>query len=184
MGRSQQIEVVLEVFAQCLSPDEAAALASALPTRLGGALARGHHVGSFERDEMVARVAGRAEITRAAASQLISATCTVLIDELTPEARERLRAQLPRSIAAELPAAVVPALAHTHLGHTLADGRPGSRHPISEASGDRSQSESVVRADNPHADSKLSSATGLLQEREHESLATGQEGSTRPLYRK
>jgi hypothetical protein len=66
-------------------------------------------------------------------------------------------------------------------GDTLAEGRPGSRHPLSEARSDRSQSESVVATENPHADTKLSSAHGLTQEREGESLATGHSGSDRPL---
>ncbi len=64
---------------------------------------------------------------------------------------------------------------------TLAEGRPGSAHPLSEARPERAQSQSVARADNPHGDTKLSSATGLTQEREGETLATGHLGSNRPL---
>jgi len=40
---------------------------------------------------------------------------------------------------------------------------------------------SVARSDDPHADSKLSSARGLRQEREQRTLASGRPGSRRPL---
>jgi hypothetical protein len=43
------------------------------------------------------------------------------------------------------------------------------------------QSESVVKNDNPHGDTKLSSAHGTTQEREHETLAEGRPGSRRPI---
>jgi hypothetical protein len=64
---------------------------------------------------------------------------------------------------------------------TLAEGRPGSHHPLSEARPERAHSHSVVRADNPHGDTKLSSAVGFTQEREQETLAAGHPGSDRPL---
>ncbi|MBX3231426.1 MAG: hypothetical protein KIT84_10810 [Labilithrix sp.] len=66
-------------------------------------------------------------------------------------------------------------------GHTLATGRPGSRHPISEARHAGAHAESVVRSDNPHGDMKLSSARGTTQEREHEDLAEGKPGADRNL---
>jgi hypothetical protein len=62
---------------------------------------------------------------------------------------------------------------------TLSEGKPGSRHPLSEARLDRAQSNSVARADEPHADTKLSSARGLTQERLHETLAVGRPGPKR-----
>ena len=43
-------------------------------------------------------------------------------------------------------------------GHTLATGRPGSRHPLSESGPRPAQTDSVA-TENPHGDSKLSSAT-------------------------
>lgn len=65
---------------------------------------------------------------------------------------------------------------------TLAEGRPGSRHPLSEAHPDRAHAESVARADNPHEATKLSSARGLTQERRDHDLASGKPpGPDRPL---
>lgn len=58
-------------------------------------------------------------------------------------------------------------------GHTLADGKPGSRHPLSEANPSHGQSHSVAESANPHADTKLSSSKGTTQEREKEDLAEG-----------
>lgn len=43
------------------------------------------------------------------------------------------------------------------------------------------QSQSVVKSDNPHGNTKLSSSRGSTQEREHETLAEGQPGSKHPL---
>lgn len=59
-------------------------------------------------------------------------------------------------------------------GNNLASGRPGSRHPLSEAKPNGGQSNSVVESTNPHGDTKLSSSKGLTQEREKEDLAEGQ----------
>ena len=56
---------------------------------------------------------------------------------------------------------------------TLSEGRPGSRKPVSEARPANHQQHSVAD-DNPHDDTKVSSATGMTQEREHETLAEGE----------
>jgi hypothetical protein len=56
---------------------------------------------------------------------------------------------------------------------TLAHGRPGSLHPIAEAAPASGHAHSIARNDDPHGDTKLSSSTGLTQERLRESLATG-----------
>jgi hypothetical protein len=56
---------------------------------------------------------------------------------------------------------------------TLATGRPGSRHPLSESPPPAGHTHSAARSDDPHAETKLSSARGLTQERHDESLSTG-----------
>lgn len=65
-------------------------------------------------------------------------------------------------------------------GRTLADGRPGHRHPISEADARRPQAGSVADQ-TAHADSKLSSSRGISTERHGESLADGHPGSDNPI---
>jgi hypothetical protein len=102
-----------------------------------------------------------------------------IADALDAEARARVRRALALAIGAllspredgvppphpEPPRAPAPG--------TLATGRPGSRHPLSEARADRAHAHSVVREENPHGATKLSSAPGLTQEREGETLASG-----------
>jgi uncharacterized protein (DUF2267 family) len=115
------------------------------------------------------------EMTIARADELVASVFTVLAEELSDEMLTRLQRELPARLAHMLnrpaPSSVQPALAR----ETLAEGRPGSTHPVSEARADRSQDASVA-SDNPHADAKLSSAA----EDDRETLATGR-GSTRPL---
>jgi hypothetical protein len=64
------------------------------------------------------------------------------------------------------------------VGHTLATGRPGSRHPLSEAAPSAGQSDSVVANGNPHGDRKLSSAPDTAVA---DTLADGRPGSGAPL---
>jgi hypothetical protein len=92
-----------------------------------------------------------------------------------------LRARLPDDFAELL--VPVEGSAPVHAGHgqrarqgTLATGRPGSSHPISEASADRTQRESIAASENPHADTKLSSTPGVSSVRSGRSLASGKPG--------
>ena len=67
--------------------------------------------------------------------------------------------------------------------HTLATGKPGAEHPLNESRPHAAQAHSVVREKNPHADTELSSASGMTQERLDESLATVQPDDTRTIGR-
>ncbi|HSD88584.1 MAG TPA: hypothetical protein VLB44_13745 [Kofleriaceae bacterium] len=117
------------------------------------------------------------------ARELVASVCRVLAEELSTEALRALRTAVPAAIG-ELLEGEAPPLATgvaSSRPDSLASGRPGSHHPLSEARPrDRIQSDSVV-ATNPHADSKLSSARGTTQEREHDTLAEGQPSPTRKL---
>ncbi len=177
--------VVLEVLAQRLEVDEVEALCGALPPRLARCLREGRYVGDFDLEELILRVAGRAQVTRAMAAEYVATVCRSVAETITPEALQGLRAQLPDRLARLFPPGRAGEIgSEYHLirrHHSLAEARPGSDHPLSEARPPRAHSESVARSDNPHADTKLSSATGLLQEREREAIATGRPGSERPL---
>jgi hypothetical protein len=104
----------------------------------------------------------------------------VVAEAISPATRHRLHEALPEPMGALFtPHEPRERFEHVHLDpshHTLAEGRPGSRHPLSEARLERAHTHSVARADNPHEDTKLSSTTGLTQEREQETLATGHPG--------
>jgi hypothetical protein len=99
----------------------------------------------------------------------------------------RVREALPEPMSVLFtPREPVEDFTYVHLDpgrRTLAEGRPGSPHPLSEARPERAHSHSVARTDNPHGDTKLSSASGLTQEREQETLAAGHPGPDRPLGR-
>lgn len=97
------------------------------------------------------------------ARELIASVCRVLVEELSGNAVRTLRTHVP-SIATYL-AEPAPETTPTRArSESLAAGRPGSRHPISESAGSRSHVESVG-VPNPHGATKLSSSTGSTQER-------------------
>ena len=85
------------------------------------------------------------------------AVCHAIHDMLSPEERRRLTSPAWEAVVRPSVADRHPARLPSRHGRTLADGRPGSTPPVSEAAPDPTQRESVVRADNPHGDRKLSS---------------------------
>jgi uncharacterized protein (DUF2267 family) len=175
---------VLGVVGERLSWAAADGLAADLPPALGDAVRAARHGQDFELDELHARVA-RCEGVRAGfAVEHAAVVCQAVALLLSDGALYRLRQALPASIGGLFTRPEPPArFEHVHLDPargTLAEGRPGSQHPLAEARPERAHSHSVVRTDNPHGDTKLSSATGLTQEREQETLATGRPGGGRP----
>lgn len=113
--------------------------------------------------------------------------CRALAERLSPERIQLLLNHLPwlapllelDEAAPSPPAPEI--LKPREPTRTLATGSPGSRTPLSTERADRAQSQSVARSDDPHGDTKLSSTSGMTQEREHETLASGHPGSRRPL---
>jgi uncharacterized protein (DUF2267 family) len=151
--------------------------ADELPPELGAALIAGDGLAVPIEERIVAlgQTVGRAR-------ELIASVCRVLAEQLSIEAIAAIRRALPPDLAALV---VSPALEHHEISAepaatTLATGRPGSRHPISDSARSARQPESIT-SDNPHADTKLSSSSGTTQERHHETLADGRPGSSRPL---
>lgn len=104
--------------------------------------------------------------------------CALLGEVLPTELVVDLMRELPVLLAAAFSgSAAEGAPATHHTPHTRRDGarhlseaRPGATHTLANGRPGAAQQESVA-ADNPHQDSKLSSARGLTQERESESLA-------------
>lgn len=116
------------------------------------------------------------------AHELVASVCRVLAEELSTDAIERVIEAVPADVGALFaesgPSSRAPHEAQRHA--TLADGAPGSEHPISEARPRNAQRASVAEAD-PHGDIKIASATGTTQERAHETLAENTEGADRTL---
>jgi len=126
-----------------------------------------------------AQVHERVELTRA--MEDVQIVCAALARELAPELRERVVRSLPPELAKLFEQREYgTAGLHVGYGRTLAEARPGSQHslgqarvgsrrPLSEGTADRTQQGAV----GDEHETKLSSAKGLTQEREHESLAEG-----------
>ncbi len=97
------------------------------------------------------------------------------------EARQHWLRNLPEEVAEALPIekARRPESKTGPAGHTLADGRAGSRRPIATSSD--TQHDSATSDHEPHGDTKLSTAKGTTQERLGRTLAEGKPGSSRSL---
>ncbi|HEX2685159.1 MAG TPA: DUF2267 domain-containing protein [Kofleriaceae bacterium] len=169
---------VLSGLGAYLTPAYRQLVADELPAPLGAALLDNTGV-AVPIEE---RVLGPG-VTAGRAYELVASVCRVLAEELSTRALLALRAAVPIGIASLL-ATPSPELAGTppdrRRYETLAGGRPGSRHPISDAPPTRWQTGSVS-ATNPHAETKLSSTPGTTQERRRETFASGRPGSTRSL---
>jgi uncharacterized protein (DUF2267 family) len=154
-------------------------VAAELPDRQAAVLQGGASLGVGQPIEQV--VASTLGVRTAVALEVVASVCHVLAERLSDPAIDALRAHLPRPVA-DLLAAPAEAVHPDGLhGRTLADGRAGSRHPVSEAQPERAHSGSVAGEPNPHRETKLSSSPGTTQEREHETMAEGHPGPSRPL---
>ena len=179
------VRAVLEVLGERLSGPVLQALAEDLPAPLAASLRGGVPHQDFNLAQLHARVASRTGGPLGRAVELTDVVCQVLARALPPGTVYRVREALPEPMSALFtPREPAEEFEYVHLEpgrRTLAEGRPGSLHPLSEARPERAHSHSVTRADNPLGDTQLSSATGLTQEREQETLAAGHPGSDRPL---
>lgn len=176
----------LQALGALLSPDEREFVAAELPAETAQALRSAPSVtqgdpGFFQSvaDNEGARLGLSVEH-----AQIV---CRALAEALSPANRERLRRNLgPLGYLFELPETPdSPSIGRRFAADTptdLAEGRPGATHPL--AAGNPSElahRHSIARSDDPHADTKLSSARGLRQEQEERTLAAGRPGSRRPL---
>lgn len=177
---------VLHAMRPLLHSDERRSFAVRLPLPLGEILRAPapSHVDD-DVDQFFARVAHGAHERLGMAVEHARIVCSVLGSRLEPDLRVRLMRDLPPAVAAlfglDAQTQATPEfVARTSISqrppppsHTLATGRPGSLHPVSESRADRTQSHSVAAEPNPHGDTKLSGAVGLTQEQLGETLATG-----------
>ena len=176
---------VLAGIGGTLTPAGRELMADELPAGLGAAILAGGSLATPIEDHVVAL-----GVTLGQARELIASVCRVLVEELSSEAIEALRVGVPNALSALFVEPVTPvtpvtdeppprqALDPRH--DTLADGRPGSQHPLSDGPGRGAQHGSIAD-DNPHAATKLSSTPGSSQERRRETLSEGHPGARYPL---
>jgi uncharacterized protein (DUF2267 family) len=180
------LKATLAALGERLDEDARGALARALPEKLGAMLHRKHR-GAFDVAEFYDRVRKREGVSLGFAREHAQVVCRVLGERLPAAKLRELDEGLPESFAALFhpPRQAEPPpehrLPHGERRHTLATGRPGATHPLSDSAPPGAQSHSVVREANPHADTKLSSAPGMTQERLDDSLATAHPDGQRTI---
>jgi uncharacterized protein (DUF2267 family) len=185
------IDATLEALAVALTPSERQAVSEQLPLSLRGTWELAVHLPNIDVSTLYDRVQRSESVTAGRAREQVQIVCRALAEMLPDETVTLLRRRLPQlaplfylpeptpspEVAERIERPRDPELPDG----TLATGRPGSRHPLYDARPERAHAHSIARSDNPHGDTKLSSAHGFTQERERETLATGRPGSKRPL---
>lgn len=172
-----------------LYPEERAQLAAELPSPVAERLQAPGPPGAVRRrrSRFAADVARKEDVPLPLATEHMEVVCRALSELMQTATRTWLAERLPEVAELfELPQAEQPPEherpSSPEAARNLASGRPGSTHPLSSANPELLAHEhSVARSDDPHASSKLSSARGLSQERDHRTLANGRPGSRRPL---
>lgn len=163
------IEATLESIGEALLRPERTAIAASIPAPLGEMLSRRPIVPERDAAGFYASVAERAGLAPAFAMEHAQVVCRAVAESLAPELRRRLVRDLPDGFRElfEIPEPSAPPAERLHHSPkstppaaTLAEGRPGSSHPVSESAPDRAHSESVARSPDPHEGSKISSAQG------------------------
>jgi uncharacterized protein (DUF2267 family) len=162
------VDATLAVLGERLTSDESAALCACLAPGPRGILAESSFDASFDAAELYERVRKRAGVSAGLAREQAQVVVQTIGRAAPAGTVRRLARALPPELASlfepqEAPEVPPPAVA---AGTSLATGRPGSRHPVSESAPSRAQQHSVVREDNPHGDTKISS---------------GRPGPTRPI---
>lgn len=195
LGAAQALRAVRQVLGaldEVLVDDELAALRTSLPPGLQGAAGPRSGRPPSSADRLFDRVQRRAKVRRPVAIERTEVICRLLGATLPHDVIARWSRDLPAPVAALFlpvdpidPATTAraprpPDPPAQPAPRTLATGRPGSEHPVSEARPERAHRESVARSDDPHADTKLSTSRGPTQERRHETLAEGAIGARRP----
>jgi hypothetical protein len=180
------LAAVLRALAPALAPRDRPSLFSYLPDARGASAAVEDAAAEQVDEASFYEVATRRDGVRAAlAREQAQMVCEALGVELSPEIREQLSTRLARSVFALFsPCARGIGVARPPRRRsrtTLAEGRAGSQSPVSEAAPPGAQADSVAAARNPHGNTKVSSTTGLTQERERETLASGSAGPRRPI---
>jgi uncharacterized protein (DUF2267 family) len=177
------LEATLIALGERLVEDEREIIASALPPQLGSILQRRKHRGMFDVAEFYDRVRRKEGTNLGFAREHAQIVCRVLGESLPDRLLEVLPAPFAELFRApESGEPPPPRSTASTTAHTLAAGRPGSRHPIGESRPAAAHTHSVAER-NPHAETKLSSTSGTTQERLGDSLSTAKADPRRRISR-
>lgn len=174
---------IFEAIGRMLAAAAVDPVAALLPDPLAESLRRA--AASPELDEPLVELAECERVSLGAGKEHVQVVLEQLATSIAEPERVRLAALLPDELASWLvpwqPPPERRERAPVGRERTLASGRPGSEHPLSEAGPARGQHESLAVSDDPHADTRLSSTRGITSERSHTTLADGRPGSERPV---
>ena len=157
-----------------------------LPADLGSLFRARKYRGTFGIEEFFNRVRRREKVGLGFAREHAEIVCRALAELLSKDARSTLEHVLPESfdilfrVPTEVGSPAEYRVPRSAKHHTLATGAPGARHPLSESK-PRDASSHSVGEENPHGDTKLSSAEGMTQERLDDSLATAEPNTRRTI---
>jgi uncharacterized protein (DUF2267 family) len=178
------LHATLAVLGERLVEDEALALAQELPDELAKIVATSEYDSDFTAEELFDRVGRREHASGGRVREEAEIVLAVVGECLSADRRQRIARGLP-GLAAQLfagerelgePPPYAAASRPPNVA-TVASSRPGSTHPLSEASPPAGQTHSVASNPSPHEETKLSAAKGLTQERLDETLGTGRSPS-------
>jgi uncharacterized protein (DUF2267 family) len=183
-GAEVAIVATLGALSDALTPDEARRCAEHLPAEFAARLTGRAAPGPSSIDGIARALGGEANL--GFAREHVEAVCAVVAAALDSETREVLVKHLGGDLGPifqDRPPTTRPEPASRRRRHRqiLAEGRPGSAHPLSEAAPAQGQSHSVAANPAPHAETKLSTSPGLTQERRDETLAAGKPDSERSI---
>lgn len=180
--------MALEALGAMVSYPRRDTIAAALPKVAAEPFGRRPYEPEVGAEDLVDGVARGEQVNPGAAIEHLGAVLVVLRDTLSTDLFRVFVSELPKGVAALIPAyrslgsAPPRVSAQGKRVHHLSDARPGSTHTVTEAASDpRAHTHSVAKTDDPHVDTKLSEAEGLTQGREHESLADAHPGAHRTL---
>ena len=137
------LDSTLQAMRRGLTDDEADWLAVALGPALSGPLLREEYQGELGVDELYRWTKRYGKTRKSVAVEQAQVVCRALTELLQPPELERLRRHLPElgslfeiPAPGDEPSTPSRRLHPERLDHTLAGGRPGGTHPLSEAGGD------------------------------------------------
>lgn len=183
----QALRAVLEVLGGLLTHDERAAIAVELPPELAKTLVEALAHPPSDWHEFHRRVALAEGVRLGRAVEHSEIVGLALSEVFSHSSRCRLQKALPGLAPMfEWPEKSEAPLTQPHRSreapNDLAEGRPGGSLPLATADPRYlAHRHSIARSDDPHGDTKLSSAHGLRQEQGEDTLAAGRPGSRRPI---
>lgn len=155
------VAAVFDAVAESLSDVDAEMIAGELPGGLADRL-RAERGGRPTASGLLQQVARGEHTTIGFAREHLGVILQALSAQLSPDANARLAGALPPEIAEMIEPrqrtqTPPPPVHKSREDRSLASGRSGGGHPVSEAQPDRAHKDSVARTDQPHGDTKLSS---------------------------